>query len=47
MAGHQLERLRRRDDPQDVSVEVRDLAGNVIRTIPPSHALNVMAGATL
>jgi len=30
-----------------VIVEVRDLDGNVIRTIPPSHALNVMAGAAL
>ena len=27
-----------------VVIEVRDLDGNVIRTIPPSHALNVMAG---
>jgi flagellar protein FlaG len=30
-----------------VIVEVRDLEGNVIRTIPPSHALNIMAGAAL
>jgi flagellar protein FlaG len=30
-----------------VIVEVRDLDGNVIRTIPPWHALNVMAGAAL
>jgi flagellar protein FlaG len=30
-----------------VIVEIRDLEGNVIRTIPPSHALNVMAGAAL
>jgi flagellar protein FlaG len=28
-----------------VIVEVRDLDGNVIRTIPPSEALNVMSGA--
>jgi uncharacterized FlaG/YvyC family protein len=27
-----------------VVIEVRDLDGNVLRTIPPSHALNVMAG---
>ena len=27
-----------------VIVQVRDLAGNVIRTIPPSEALAVMAG---
>jgi flagellar protein FlaG len=30
-----------------VIVEVRDLAGHVIRTIPPAHALDVMAGAAL
>jgi flagellar protein FlaG len=30
-----------------VIVEVRDLEGHVIRTIPPSHALDVMAGAAL
>jgi hypothetical protein len=30
-----------------VVVEVRDLDGNVIRTIPPSHALDVMSGAAL
>jgi uncharacterized FlaG/YvyC family protein len=28
-----------------VIVQVRDLAGNVIRTIPPSRALDIMAGA--
>ena len=28
-----------------VIVQVRDLAGNVIRTIPPSSALEIMAGA--
>jgi flagellar protein FlaG len=28
-----------------VIVEVRDLDGNVIRTIPPSEALDVMSGA--
>jgi hypothetical protein len=30
-----------------VIVEVRDLEGNVIRTIPPSHALEIMAGAAI
>jgi hypothetical protein len=30
-----------------VIVEVRDLSGNVIRTIPPSKALDVMAGAAI
>jgi FlaG protein len=28
-----------------VIVQVRDLAGNVIRTIPPSSALEIMSGA--
>jgi flagellar protein FlaG len=28
-------------------VEVRDLDGHVLRTIPPSHALEVMSGAAL
>jgi uncharacterized FlaG/YvyC family protein len=30
-----------------VIVQVRDLAGNVIRTIPPSSALEIMSGAAL
>jgi FlaG protein len=30
-----------------VIVQVRDLEGNVIRTIPPSHALQVVAGAPI
>ena len=30
-----------------VQVEVRDLEGNVIRTIPPAKALDVAAGAPL
>jgi hypothetical protein len=30
-----------------VIVEVRDLSGNVIRTIPPSKALDIMAGAAI
>jgi hypothetical protein len=30
-----------------VIVEVRDLSGNVIRTIPPSKALEVMSGAAI
>jgi FlaG protein len=30
-----------------VIVQVRDLEGNVIRTIPPSDALQVMSGAPL
>jgi hypothetical protein len=30
-----------------VIVEVRDLEGNVLRAIPPSAALSVMAGAAL
>jgi len=30
-----------------VIIEVRDLDGNVIKTIPPSKALEIMAGAEL
>ena len=30
-----------------VVIEVRDRAGNTIRTIPPSEALHVLAGASL
>lgn len=30
-----------------IIVQVRDLQGNVIRTIPPSHALHVMSGGAL
>jgi FlaG protein len=30
-----------------VIVQVRDLQGNVIRTIPPSHALQVMSGGAI
>jgi flagellar protein FlaG len=30
-----------------VVVQVRDLDGNVIRTIPPAHSLDVAAGAPL
>jgi hypothetical protein len=30
-----------------VIIEVRDLDGNVLRTIPPSKALDIMAGAEL
>jgi FlaG protein len=35
------------DHTQRVIVEVRDFDGNVIRTIPPSAALDVMAGASI
>jgi flagellar protein FlaG len=30
-----------------IVVQVRDMAGNVLRTIPPSKALDVMSGAGL
>ena len=30
-----------------VIIQVRDLAGNVIRTIPPSSALEIMSGAAI
>jgi hypothetical protein len=29
-----------------VIIQVRDLQGTVIRTIPPSHALDIMSGAS-
>jgi hypothetical protein len=35
------------EDSGRVVIEVRDLDGNVIRTIPPSEALDVMAGAAI
>ena len=35
------------EDTGRVIVQVRDLEGNVIRTMPPSHALQVMAGGPL
>jgi hypothetical protein len=37
--------FRKDDATGRVIVEVRDLAGHVIRTIPPSSALEIMAGA--
>ena len=39
--------FRKDEETGRVIVQVRDLAGNVIRTIPPSHALAVMSGAPL
>jgi FlaG protein len=35
------------DESGRVVVEVRDFDGNVIRTIPPSEALEIMAGASI
>jgi hypothetical protein len=35
------------DETGRVVVEVRDFDGNVIRTIPPSEALDIMAGASI
>ena len=35
------------DDNGRIILEVRDLEGNVIRSIPPSHVLDVAAGASL
>jgi hypothetical protein len=37
----------RKDDSGRIVIEVRDRDGNVLRTIPPSGALAVMAGASL
>jgi flagellar protein FlaG len=39
--------FRKDESTGRVIVQVRDLAGNVIRTIPPSSALEIMAGASL
>jgi hypothetical protein len=39
--------FRKDEETGRVIVEVRDLEGNVIRTIPPSSALEVMSGAAL
>ena len=37
--------FREDDETGRVIIQVRDLAGNVVRTIPPSEALAVMSGA--
>jgi flagellar protein FlaG len=39
--------FRKDEDSGCIVVEVRDLDGNVIRTIPPSEALGVMSGTSL
>jgi FlaG protein len=39
--------FRKDESTGRVIVEVRDLAGTVIRTIPPSSALEIMAGAAV
>ena len=39
--------LARREAPTASIIEVRDLDGNVIKTIPPSKALDIMSGAEL
>jgi hypothetical protein len=39
--------FRRDESTGRIVIEVRDREGNAIRTIPPSHALSVMAGASL
>ena len=37
-----------RDEESDrVIIEVRDLEGNVLKTIPPAKALDIMSGAEL
>ena len=37
----------REEGTNRVVIEVRDLDGNVIKTIPPSKALDIMSGAEL
>ena len=55
-AAERVEQLRaddrelhfsREEGTNRVIIEVRDLDGNVIKTIPPSKALDVMSGAEL
>lgn len=55
-AGERVERLRQNDrelrfslndDTGRVRIEVRDLAGGLIREIPPSEALDAMSGGTV
>jgi uncharacterized FlaG/YvyC family protein len=48
MAAQNRELHFRKDEESGrVIVEVRDLEGTVIRTIPPSEALSVLAGGSL
>jgi flagellar protein FlaG len=35
------------EDSGRVIIEVRDLEGNVLKTIPPSKALDILSGAEL
>ena len=37
----------RQPDSNRVVIEVRDLDGNVLKTIPPAKALDVMSGAEI
>ena len=39
--------FRKDEESGRVIIQVRDLAGNVLRTIPPSEALAVMSGAPI
>jgi hypothetical protein len=47
LAAHNRELHFGHDDRGDLVVQVRDLDGNVIRTIPNSEAFDVLAGAEL
>ena len=48
LRSQQRELHFKRDEAANrVVVEVRDLEGNVVRTIPPSKALEVIAGGSL
>jgi flagellar protein FlaG len=46
-AGDRELHFSRDTDSGRIVVEVRDLEGNVLRTIPPSKALDVMSGGGL
>ncbi|MBE2316944.1 flagellar protein FlaG [Solirubrobacter sp. CPCC 204708] len=39
--------FKRDEDTNRVIIQVRDLEGNVIKTIPPSKALDIMSGGEL
>ena len=46
-AGNRELHFSKDEESGRVIAHVRDLEGNVIRTIPPSHALHAMSGGAL
>jgi hypothetical protein len=47
LASNRQLHFRHDEEANRVVIEVRDLDGNVLKTIPPSKALDVMLGAEL